>query len=278
MSAKIGLALGGGGARGLAHIAILEAFDEAGVKPAMIAGTSIGALIGAAYASGMPASDIRRYCEAAFGRRGAIIRHVYSRWRGRIWDIWRPWAPALFKSERIFELALPHHLPKTFEGLEIPFMSVATGFFTQSEYVSSTGALLPALAASAALPALFTPVKLDGHVLIDGGYVNPLPFDLINGADFVMAVDVSGGAVEPEGELPRPIETLLGAQQIALRSIVNAKLKLKQPDCLLRPEVGHFAALDFRPMDEILNASAGAKKQASSVLAQLKSKSSTARS
>ena len=272
MSATIGLALGGGGARGLAHIAVLEAFDEAGVKPAMIVGTSIGALIGAAYASGMPASDIRRYCGSAFGRRSAIIRHVYSRWRGRIWDISGPWAPALFRSERIFELVLPPHLPKTFEGLKIPFMSVATDFFTHREYVSRGGALLPALAASAALPALLTPVKLDGRILIDGGFVNPLPFDLVTGADFVMAVDVSGGTAGPEGELPRPVETLLGAQQIALRSIINAKLKLNQPDCLLRPEVGHFATLDFRRMDEILSASSQAKEQAASALARLREK------
>jgi len=268
VSAKIGLALGGGGARGLAHIAILEAFDEAGVKPATIAGTSIGALIGAAYASGMPAVEILRYCEAAFGRRSAIIRHVYSRGRGRIWDIWRPWAPALFKSERIFELVLPPGLPKTFEGLKIPFMSVATDFFTRSEHVSSAGPLLPALAASSALPALLTPVKLDGRVLIDGGFVNPLPFDLITGVDFVVAVDVSGGIVELDDELPRPIETLLGAQQIALRSIINAKLKLDSPDCLLRPSVGHFATLDFIRMDEILAAAAEAKIEAARALAK----------
>ncbi len=118
LTARIGLALGGGGARGLAHIAILEAFDEAGVKPAMIAGTSIGALIGAAYASGMPASEIRRYCEGAFAKRSAILRHILSRWKGRTWDIWRPWAPAVFKSEQIFELVLPPGLPKTFEGLK----------------------------------------------------------------------------------------------------------------------------------------------------------------
>ena len=269
MSLKVGLALGGGGARGLAHIAVLEAFDEAGVKPAMIAGTSIGALIGAAYASGMPAVEIRRYCEAAFGRRSALIRHVYSRWRGRVWDIWRPWAPALFKSERILELVLPPHLPKTFEGLKIPFKSVATDFSTQSEHVSSAGPLLPALAASSALPALLTPVKLDGRVLIDGGFVNPLPFDLITGADFVMAVDVSGGTQDLKGELPRPIETLLGAQQIALRSIINAKLKLSVPDCLLRPGVGHFATLDFMRMDEILASAVEAKRDAALALDRL---------
>ena len=156
-------------------------------------------------------------------------------------------------------------------------MSVATDFFTHGEYVSREGSLLPALAASAALPALLTPVKLDGRILIDGGFVNPLPFDLMTGADFVMAVDVSGGTAGPEGELPRPVETLLGAQQIALRSIITAKLKLNQPDCLLRPEVGHFATLDFRRMDEILSASSQAKKQAASALARLSDKSNSAR-
>ncbi|MBI4725237.1 MAG: patatin-like phospholipase family protein, partial [Rhodomicrobium sp.] len=233
---RIGLALGGGGARGLAHIAILEAFDETGVKPAMISGTSIGALIGAAYASGMPAAEIRSYCEAAFAKRSALLRHIYYRWRGRVWDYWRPGAPAFFKSERIFELVLPPNLPETFESLEIPFQTVATGFFTQSECVIASGPLLPAIAASSALPALLTPVKLDGQILIDGGFVNPLPFDLLKPhTDFVLAVDVSGGPGEPKDSIPRPIETLLGAQQIALRSIINAKLKVSAPDVLIRP-------------------------------------------
>lgn len=267
---KIGLALGGGGARGLAHIAILEAFDELGVKPAMIAGTSIGALIGAAYASGMPAAEIRCYCEAGFARRSALIRHLYFRWRGRVWDFWRPGSPAFFKSERIFEVVLPADLPKTFESLQIPFQSVATDFFTQSEYVSTSGPLLPAIAASSALPALLTPVKLDGRVLIDGGFVNPLPFDLLTPhTDFVIAADVSGGASEQKDNFPRPMETLLGAQQIALRSIINAKLKTSAPNLLIRPAVGQFRVLDFRRMNEILAASAEAKAEAMRGLTQL---------
>jgi NTE family protein len=272
---RIGLALGGGGARGLAHIAVLEAFDEAGLKPAMIAGTSIGALVGAVYASGMPAKEIRRYCETAFSRRSAILRHIYSRWKGRVWDIWRPGAPALFKSERIFDLALPS-LPKTFEGLQIPFISVATDFFQQSAYVSSMGALLPAIAASAALPALLTPVSLDGRTLIDGGYVNPLPFDLLKPhADFTMAVDVSGGAIAERPNAPRAIEALLGAQQIALRSIVNAKLEIGRPDALLRPGVGRFGALDFRRIDDIMAASEAAKAEAAQTLAALPRKAAS---
>jgi NTE family protein len=267
---RIGLALGGGGARGLAHIAILEAFDELGIRPAMIAGTSIGALVGAAYAAGMPASEIRLYCKAAFARRGALLRHLYFRWQGRFWDFWRPGSPALFKSERIFELVLPQDLPKTFEALEIPFRSVAADFVTQSEYVSTSGPLLPAIAASAALPALLTPVQLDGHILIDGGFVNPLPFDLLTAhTDFCIAVDVSGGVSDERRGFPKPIETLLGAQQLALRSIVNAKLKFSAPDLLLRPAVGLFQVLDFRRMDEIFAASAQAKAQALKTLAGL---------
>jgi NTE family protein len=267
---RIGLALGGGGARGLAHIAVLEAFDEAGVKPAMIAGTSIGALVGAVYASGMPACEIRSYCRATFAKRSALFRHIYSRWRGRVWDVWRPGSPAMFKSERIFELALPPGLPKTFEDLQLPFLSVATDFFMQSEHVSAAGVLLPAIAASAALPALLTPVALDGRILIDGGYVNPLPFDLLKPhADFVIAVDVSGDPSVERANAPRAVEALLGAQQIALRSILNAKLETMAPDCLLRPDVGRFGALDFRRVDEILAASEGAKAEAARALAAL---------
>jgi NTE family protein len=267
---RIGLALGGGGARGLAHIAILEAFDELGLKPAMISGTSIGALIGAVYAAGMPAAEIRLYCEAAFARRSALLRHIYFRWRGRVWDYWRPGSPALFKSERIFELVLPADLPKTFESLEIPFQTVATDFFTQCEYVSKSGPLLPAISASSALPALLTPVKLDGRVLIDGGFVNPLPFDLVKPhTDFTIAVDVSGGASEPRETYPRPMEALLGAQQIVLRSVINAKLKLQAPDVLIRPGVGQFRVLDFRRMDEILAASSEAKEEALRSLSRL---------
>ena len=267
---RIGLALGGGGARGLAHIAILEAFDELGVKPAMIAGTSIGALIGAAYAAGMPASEIRLYCKTTFARRGSLIRHLYFRWRGRVWDYWRPGSPALFKSERIFELVLPADLPKTFEALEIPFCAVAADLFSQTEYVCASGPLLPAIAASAALPALLTPVQLDGHTLIDGAFVNPLPFDLLTGhTDFCIAVDVTGGVSEQKRRYPKPIETLLGAQQLALRSIINAKLKVSAPDLLLRPPVGLFQVLEFRRMEEIIAAAAEAKEQTIRALAAL---------
>ncbi len=227
---KIGLALGGGGARGLAHIAVLEAFDELDVKPACISGTSIGALIGAPYAAGMSAADIRSYCDTLLRRRSTLFRHVYWRWRGRFMDYWKPNGPSLFSAEHIFELVLPAELPDTFEGLSIPLEIVATDFYKQTEHVMRAGPLLPALAASSALPALLKPVEADGRILIDGGFVNPLPFDLLRGkADYIIAVDVSGGPSEAKGTLPRAIEAALGAQQIALRSIINAKLESVSP-------------------------------------------------
>ncbi len=259
--AGVGLALGGGGARGLAHIAILEAFDDLGVKPQIIAGTSIGAMAGAAYASGMAPAELREYCSALLARRSAFLRHVYARWSGSLWDLWNPRTPALFAAEKLMETVLPPSLAARFEDLSIPLMTVATDFYEQSAYVSTTGPLLPAIAASAALPALLKPVELDGRILIDGGFVNPLPFDLLRpSVSYVVAVDVSGGPAEAKGGLPRSTEAMIGAQQIALRSIINEKLKSAAPDCLIRPDVSRFRVLDFLKQEEILAAAAPSRE------------------
>jgi NTE family protein len=264
---RLGLALGGGGARGLAHVKVLEAVDELGVKPAIIAGTSIGAIIGSAYASGMPATEIALFCKKVLAKRSTLLRHVYSRWKGSLWSRWRGRPFAAFKSERVFELLLPHGLPQHVEDLPIPFRIVTTDFRAQAPYVITRGPLVPAIAASAALPGLLTPLKIDGRILIDGGFVNPLPIDVVKGdADAILAVDVNG-AVAADGERsPRLIETLLGAQQIALRSIINEKLKVCPPDILVRPQVGHYRVLDFLRVEEIWRDASGAKEEAKRAL------------
>ena len=200
-------------------------------------------------------------------KRSAVLRHFYSRRRGRLWDYWSSRTSSIFNAERMLEFILPTELPDKFEELKIPLKTVAADFYTQTEYVSDEGVLLPALAASAALPALFAPVPLDGRVLIDGGFANPLPFDLLRGhADFIIAVDVSSGRNEAKGGLPRMMEVILGAQQIALRSIVNEKLKASAPDVLISPNVGLFRVLDFLRKDEILNAALQAKEIAKRAL------------
>jgi NTE family protein len=136
-----------------------------------------------------------------------------------------------------------------------------------------TGPLIPALAASCALPAWARPVVLDGRVLIDGGYVNPLPFDVVMGkADLTIAVDVTGDtrhhARAKMGRVPRPIEARIGAAQLLFHSVTREKLKARAPDVLIRPAVGGFASLDFFRIESILAAAEPAKVEVKHKLAQ----------
>src|SRR5690606_6904259 len=125
-----------------------EAFDSLGVRPAKIAATSIGAIIGAAYASGLSAADLRDYCSSLLARRSTLLRQAYSRWSGSLWDLWNPRTPAFFSSVKLMEIVLPDSLKKTFEELSPPLVTVATDFYQQSAHISQAGPLLPAVAAS----------------------------------------------------------------------------------------------------------------------------------
>ena len=138
---------------------------------------------------------------------------------------------------------------------------VATDFYAQKQVVLKDGPLAPAVAASMALPAIFQPVTVDGRPLMDGGLVNPLPFDLIAGrADITVAIDVSGAAREPDGAGgPRAMEAVFAATQILQRSIVREKLKSTQPDIYIDVDVYAFHALEFHRLNDVLAAAAPAK-------------------
>jgi NTE family protein len=259
---SLAIALGGGGARGLSHILILEALDELGIRPRAIAGTSIGALMGAAYASGMSGADIRAHCSEMFQKRTELIKLFFSRWDGKITEIWSSVALPISAGDRLIKALLPPDLPESFEELLIPLTVVTTDFYSQEEQIITEGPLFPAITASSALPTVFRPLDIDGRLLIDGGFVNPLPFDLLGGkADIIAAVDVSAGAPESRGKNPTVIETLVSAMQIALRSIIHEKLRSGAPDILIRPNVGPYRVLDFFKFDEILAASADCKDE-----------------
>lgn len=258
----LALALGGGGARGLAHVVILEALDELGIKPRVIAGTSIGALIGAAYASGMSGAEIRAHCRDLFEKRIEIVRRFFSRWEGNIAELWGSVTPPISGGDKLLRALLPAGVPATFEELAIPLIVVTTDFYAQEQHVIGSGALIEALAASAALPSIMRPVELDGRTLIDGGFVNPLPFDLVkSGGGIVAAIDVSAGAQESRGKRPNLIEFMIGATQITLRSIIREKLSAGAPDILIRPNVGAFRVLDFYKFESIFAASAECKDE-----------------
>ena len=259
----IGLALGGGAARGLAHVLMLEALDEMGLVPVAIAGTSMGSIVGASYAAGLSGAQIRAHFEQLFDKRSALFKRLQERWPGSLLKLWNPLTPALVNGETLFQIMLPDAVPQTFEELKIPLAIVATDFYSQDEVVLRHGRLIPAVAASSALPSLITPVEIDGRVLIDGGYVNPTPFDLLRTeAAITIGVDVTG-APQPRvgGKLPGSLETWIGAMQITFRSIVREKLRTDAPDIMIRPNVGGFAALDFYKFREIFAASEPAKDE-----------------
>ncbi|CAN7557985.1 patatin-like phospholipase family protein [Ensifer sp. ENS07] len=259
----VALALGGGGARGLAHIHVIEALDELGIRPVAIAGSSIGAIMGAGMAAGLRGEEIRAHTLSTVGHRREVVNRL---WQLRPSSLSEAMASGFrfgqFNVERVLKAFLPEAIPQKFSDLEIPLKVVATDYYGQTEKICEKGDLRKALAASAALPAIFTPVRIDGRVMIDGGIYNPIPFDHLRGlADIVIAVDVVGG---PDGDgkaIPSRIDSLFGASQLMMQSIIAMKLKEGAPDILLRPDVGRYRVMDFLRAQDVLNATAAIKDE-----------------
>ena len=267
----IALALGGGGARGLAHIPILEAFDELGLKPKVMAGTSIGAIFAAAYASGLTGRQIRAHTEEVLKKRLDLVRDLYAaRVRGRVWNMLTA-NSAFLGAERLLDIILPKRIARDFAHLSIPLKIVASDFYAQEPVVLSSGALRPAVAASIALPVIFEPVMLEGRVLIDGGLVNPLPFDLVSDeADLTVAIDVSGAPVRrADRERPNVWESLFAANFIFERTIIKEKLRSRQPDVYVDAGTSRYQVLDFLKLEEILAAAEPAKERFKAQLARV---------
>jgi NTE family protein len=267
---SVALALGGGGARGLAHIAVLEAFDELGVQPAIIAGTSMGAIIGAAYAAGLSGKEIHAYAQAIVRKRAETMTQLLRARVGRFADMLSRGNPMLIDGEMFLDLFWPEAVPDRFDALALPFLAIATDYGSRREVTLSTGQLTPAVAGSMAIPGLIKPVELDGMILIDGGVTNPLPYDrLIGTAEFVLACDVSGGARDTLQKSPPPIAALIGAMQIMQATIVDTKLRIRPPDLLVRPDVATYRALDFFKLAAIMRAAEPAKEEVKRGLAKL---------
>jgi NTE family protein len=266
------LALGGGGARGLGHIAVIEALDEMGVRPAAIAGASMGALIGAAYAAGMTGKELRHHVINLAHDRSAIFRGLMTARGGRIVDMFSSgfggWT--LVDAEKFVTQFLPEPIPEDFADLPIPLTVATSDLYRRCEVPISSGPLKPALAASIALPALLRPVVIDGRVLIDGGATNPLPFDHLRGrADVVVAVDVAGEPAEDRVDLPNPWEALVITVLVMANAIIREKLKHSAPDLMLRPNVGIFRTLDFTQASAIIRAAEPVKEQIKEKLGKL---------
>lgn len=268
MSPSFSIAFGGGGARGLAHIHVIEALDELGIKPVAIAGSSIGALMGAGVASGMTGREIHDYARSILGTRAQVASRM---WRARPGTFAEAVEGGLrlgqFNVERILKAFLPEIVPARFEELKIPLKVTATDYFGHKLAVFDSGELHSALAASAAIPAVFRPVVRDGRMLIDGGIYNPVPFDLVEGAaDITIAIDVVGGP-EEGSKRPTSIDLMFGATQLLMQSIIANKLTQCRPDILIRPPVSRFRVLDFMKIDAVMAETAAVKDEVKRTIA-----------
>jgi NTE family protein len=265
------LALGGGGARGLAHVVVMEALDEIGLRPVAIAGCSIGAAIAAAYAAGMSGKAIRRHVISLAHARGeTIVRLFGARAITLSSMIAAPFGnPMLLDAEKLCAAFLPAAVPDDFAQLGIPLIVPATDLYGRAEVVFAAGPLKPAIAASMAVPGLVRPVEHDGRVLVDGAAVDPLPFEHLRGrADVILAVDTTVGPIAPRG-IPDPWENLFTTLQVMSHTIVAEKLKRGAPDILLRPDLAAFRLLDFFHASAILRAAEPLKAQVKERLAAL---------
>lgn len=263
MNLTFGIAFGGGGARGLAHIHVIEALDELGIRPVAIAGSSIGAIMGAGMASGMTGKDIHDYARSILGRRAEVASRMRRARPGTIAEAMQAGIRvSQFNVERILKAFLPEAIPETFAELKIPLKVTATDYFGHKLAVFAEGDLHSALAASAAIPAVFRPVMRDGRLLIDGGIYNPVPFDLIeDDADIIIGVDVVGAPEEADHRRPTSVDLMFGATQLMMQSIIANKLKQCQPDILIRPAVSKYRVLDFLKIEVLMTETADIKDQ-----------------
>jgi len=237
---RIGLALGGGGAKGFCHIAFLKALDEMGLKPTVIAGTSIGAIVGAFYAAGVSAAEMED-----------VLLKVRIKDVNRMVDF----SGSLTLKGKGFERFLYKLLPvRSFEELKIPLKVIATDFWRRREVIFEKGELIPAIRASMSIPGLVKPIKIGDTVLVNGGAVNPVPYDTIRQeCDILIAINVSGSKTPLRQDgMPTLMESIMSTFQIMQTSIVEHKLRISQPDIYIKPELKNIKALEFYRYPEIM--------------------------
>lgn len=260
---KIGIAFGGGGARGLAHISMIEVFEELGLKPSVISGTSIGAIIGALYAAGCSSAEMKAMLKRLlFPRNDKPFDFLWKSDLVKMFSMFDPqfFNSGLMKGDRFYNFLQGELGAETFEELEIPLKIVATDFWKKEEVIFEKGKLLPAIRASYSLPGLLTPVKIKSRILIDGGVVNPLPFDILPAdCDITVAVDITAYRTSNGKEYPPTFESVFTTYQIMQNSINQQKMKFIKPDIYIRPEIYDVRVFDFSKHDSIYKQSEKAK-------------------
>lgn len=241
---KLGIVLGGGGARGFAHIGVIKALEELRVPINFISGTSIGAIIGGAYAAG------------AFDK--ALSWVAMPNWRKlpRLFIDFHLSKKALIRGDRI-EKFFREMLPvESFEEVNIPLAVVGTDLMCGKEVVMKTGDLHSAIRASMSVPGVFNPVQRDGHVLIDGGLVNPLPINVCSdlGADKIIAVDLNSkdGIDDDVDYMALNIFSVVDETFRVVMNIAGSRTEVSDADIILRPPLSEVSFFDFHKAKRIV--------------------------
>ena len=293
---RIGLALGSGGARGWAHIGAIRALEERGVTPDLLCGTSIGALVAAAYASG----ELERLEKWVTSLTWATVM--------RLMDLtWRP--GGLIRGQRLFTLFRATFGDREIDDLPLPFGAVATELSSGRELWLRHGKVLDAVRASCAMPGLFTPVVHEGAVLVDGGLVNPVPVSMCRalGAELVIAVDLSWGKLGPyrswsrdrseermlaprevpgwlerlrpgwvqgkvkheETSIPSIFDVFQTSLDIVEQRVARSRLAGDPADVLLTPLLPDFAAMDYHRAREAIDEGRASVERMSPLIEQV---------
>ena len=269
MKPRLGLVLGSGSARGWAHIGVIRALEEAGIRPDIVCGCSIGAFVGAAYADG----DLDKLEQWVAG----------LSWQDVLGLMDVGLNGGLIKGEKLMAFFESHFVDVDMQDLPLPFACVATDLASGREVWLREGSVAAAVRASIALPGLFTPVARDGRLLVDGGLVNPVPVSLARalGADVVIAVDLgsdmvgkalrtaSGGREQGsaagwtrrllttlglgrQGDLP-PLGSILATSiHIMQTRIARSRLAGEPADVLLAPRLAQLALMDYHRAPEAI--------------------------
>jgi NTE family protein len=269
----IGLALGAGGANGLAHILMLEVLDEMGIKPHRISGSSIGAIIGALYAAGMSGQQIRKLVEQFIISPGEpLLEKLVSKDALRWVDFIEIELGngGILSSEGFIAFLYDTLKPKTFEQLQIPLKVVAADLWSREQVVLQSGELLPAIKASMALPGVFQPVVRNERVLVDGGTVNPVPYDLLMGeCDLVIGIDVSGERTPPKEPAADYFATVFNSAKVMQTAIMSEKLRHQAPAIYIKPRIVDIRALEFYRAEEVFTQAEPARQELKQRLSRL---------
>ena len=229
---KIGLALSGGGARGLAHIGVLKVLERKGIPVDYLAGTSMGGVIAAGYAAGFDTAYLEQEAQRM------------SRWRNLLPLVDRSLPGlGLVKGERVRDYLASQLGEMTFDQLRIPLALVAVDLLTGKEVALQSGVVADAVRATISLPGVFAPFPLDGRLLVDGGVLNNLPADVVRGmgADVVIAVDVSADAGLPPYDLPE------GNGRLALPKVLQAVTPLRRVVSIMSHQIAHDRLAQAQP-------------------------------